>query len=49
MSAFAKMHDINRMTAGEAAFGINVAEEEHQARQITHCLTTLPTHQSKRT
>jgi hypothetical protein len=30
-SAFAEMCDINRMTAGKAAFGTNAAEEEHQS------------------
>jgi hypothetical protein len=41
MSAFAKMRDINRMMAGEAAFGTNAAEEEHQAHQITALLDNL--------
>jgi hypothetical protein len=31
MAAFAKMHNINHMTAGKAVFGTNAAEEEHQA------------------
>jgi hypothetical protein len=41
MAAFIKMRDINRMTSGEAAFGANVAEEEHQACQITMLLDNL--------
>ncbi len=41
MAAFAKMRDINRMTSGEAAFGTNAAEEEHQAQQITSLLNSL--------
>jgi hypothetical protein len=41
MTAIAKMCDINRMTAGEAAFGANAAEEEHQACQITALLNNL--------
>jgi hypothetical protein len=40
-AAFAKMHDINRMTVGEAAFSTNAAEEEHQTRQITALLKNL--------
>jgi hypothetical protein len=35
------MRDINCMTVGEAAFGANAAEEEHQARQITALLNNL--------
>ncbi len=41
MTAFAKMCNINRMTAGKAAFGANAAEEEHQARWITTSLNNL--------
>jgi hypothetical protein len=41
MSVFAEMHGINRMMAGEAAFGINAAEEEQQACQITALLDNL--------
>jgi hypothetical protein len=41
MAAFAKMRNINRMTAGKATFGTNAAEEEHQARQITASLDNL--------
>ncbi len=40
-SAFGKMHNINCMIAGKAAFGANAAEEEHQARQITALLNNL--------
>jgi hypothetical protein len=40
-AAFAKMRDINRITAGEAAFGANAAEEEHQVCQITTLLNNL--------
>jgi hypothetical protein len=40
-SAFAKMHNINRMPTSEAAFGTNAAEEEHQACQITASLDNL--------
>jgi hypothetical protein len=41
-SAFAKMCNINHMTAGKAAFGTNSAEEEeHQARKITASLDNL--------
>ncbi len=35
------MHDINRITAGKAAFGANAVEEKHQARQITMSLNYL--------
>jgi hypothetical protein len=35
------MRDINCMIAGEAAFGANAAEEEHQAHQITALLDNL--------
>ncbi len=35
------MPDINRMMAGESAFGANAAEKEHQARQITASLDNL--------
>jgi hypothetical protein len=35
------MHNINRMMAGEAAFGASTAEKEHQARQITALLDNL--------
>jgi hypothetical protein len=35
------MRDINRMTAGKAAFRANAAEEEHQAHQITALLENL--------
>jgi hypothetical protein len=40
-AAFAEMHDINCMTAGEAAFDANAAKEEHQACQITMLLNNL--------
>jgi hypothetical protein len=39
--AFPKMHDINCMTAGKAAFGANAAGEEHHACQITALLDNL--------
>ncbi len=35
------MRDINRMTAGKAAFGANAAEQGHQACQITALLDNL--------
>jgi hypothetical protein len=35
------MHNINCMTAGNATFGANAAEEEHQAHQITALLDNL--------
>ncbi len=35
------MRDINHMTLGEAAFGTNAAEKEHQAHQITTLLDNL--------
>jgi hypothetical protein len=35
------MRNINCMTAGEAAFGANTGEEEHQAHQITALLDNL--------
>ncbi len=41
MSTFAKIGDINSMTSGNAAFGANAAEEEHQACQITESLDNL--------
>jgi hypothetical protein len=41
MAVFARMRNINCMTSGEAAFGTNAAEEEHQARQITALLNSL--------
>jgi hypothetical protein len=41
MAAFAEMRDINPITAGEAVFGANAAEEEHQACQITALLDNL--------
>jgi hypothetical protein len=40
-AALAKMCNINSMTAGEAAFGANAAEEEHQSCQITALLNNL--------
>jgi hypothetical protein len=40
-SAFAEMHNINCMTAGEAVFGANKAEEKRQACQITVLLDNL--------
>ena len=36
--AFAKMRDINRMTAAETSFGANAAEEEAQGRRIAMSL-----------
>ncbi len=41
-AAFTEMRNINHMTAGEAAFGTNAAEKEHQACQITASLNNLP-------
>jgi hypothetical protein len=41
MTAFAKICNINRMTAGKATFGTKAAKEEHQARQITTSLDNL--------
>jgi hypothetical protein len=41
MAAFAEIHDINCMMGGEAEFGANAAEEEHQAHQITALLDNL--------
>jgi hypothetical protein len=35
------MCNINGMMAGEAAYGANAAEEEHQACQITALLDNL--------
>jgi hypothetical protein len=35
------MHNINRMTAGESAFGANAVEEEEQARQIALSFNNL--------
>jgi hypothetical protein len=35
------MRNINRMTAGKAAFRANTAEEEHQVGQITKFLDNL--------
>jgi hypothetical protein len=40
-TAFAKMRDINCMTAGKSVFGANAMEEEQQARQITTLLDEL--------
>jgi hypothetical protein len=40
-AAFAKMRNINCMTAGESALGGNAAEEEEQARQIASSLDNL--------
>ncbi len=40
-AAFAKMHDINRRTAGESTFGANAAEEEEQGRLIASSLDNL--------
>ncbi len=40
-AAFAKMHDINCMTAGESTFGTNAAEEEEQGRLIALSLNNL--------
>ncbi len=41
MTAFAKMGDINHMTAGNSAFGADATEEEQQAQQITMSLDNL--------
>jgi hypothetical protein len=39
--AYAKMSDINCMTAGESTFGANAAEEEEQGRLIALSLNNL--------
>ncbi len=42
MTAFAEMHDINRMTAGESPFGGNqVATELEQAQHMAMSLDNL--------
>jgi hypothetical protein len=40
-AVFAEMRDINRMMAGESAFGANAMEEEEQARQIALSLNNI--------
>jgi hypothetical protein len=40
-AAFAKMHDINRMTASEMEFGANQAAELDQAQQMASSLNNL--------
>jgi hypothetical protein len=40
-AAFAKIHDINRMTAGESTFGAIAAEEEEQGCLIASSLNNL--------
>jgi hypothetical protein len=40
-AAFAKMHNIHCMTAGESTFGTNTAEEEEQGRLIASSLDNL--------
>jgi hypothetical protein len=40
-AAFAEMHDINCMMAGESAFGANAMEEEEQVHQIASSLNNL--------